>query len=222
MHLLEREFNESIWMLIPFLILLIIYAFQNQKTPKFYYSIIKGVVDFHYFRIAYKTEENKNNIDLITIAALSLIGLFIYSLVGINFYSNQNRIIDCFMVISIVIFYYLIKASFIKLSGYLFDAKQTFYVYLIYYKFFIKAVSVISIPFLAFNIILFSKEMDSELIIYNNITFLLLVFILYALRLFHIASKGVENKISYLNIFLYLCTLEISPLVLIYYFLSDY
>ena len=126
MHLLEREFNESIWMLIPFLILLIIYAFQNQKTPKFYYSTIKGVVDFHYFRIAYKTEENKNKIDVLTIAALSLIGLFIYSSGGINFYSNQNTLIECFMVISIVIIYYLIKGSFIKLSGYLFDSKQPF------------------------------------------------------------------------------------------------
>ena len=103
-------------MLIPFLILLIIYAFQNQKTPKFYYSIIKGVVDFHYFRIAYKTEENKNKIDVLTIAALSLIGLFIYSSGGINFYSNQNTLIECFMVISIVIIYYLIKGSVIKIS----------------------------------------------------------------------------------------------------------
>ncbi|GEM_PF-4832187 len=222
MDLIQREFNESIWMLIPFFLLLIIYAFQNQKTPKFYYSIIKGVVDFHYFRIAYKSEDNKAKIDVLTIAALSLIGLFINSSGGVNFYLNQNKVLDCFLCISIVIVFYLIKGSFIKISGYLFDAKQTFYVYLIYYKLFIKAVSIISIPFLAINIILFSKEMDSELIIYSNITFLLLVFILYALRLFHIASKGVENKISYLNIFLYLCTLEISPLVLIYYILSDY
>ena len=111
MHLIERGFNESIWLLIPFLILLIVIAVENQKKTKFYYLTIKGVVDFQFFKITYKTEEaNKSKLDLVVISSLSIIGLFIKSTGIIDLSSGQHILTECALIILLVITYYFLKA----------------------------------------------------------------------------------------------------------------
>jgi len=224
MQLIERGFNDSIWLIIPFFILLIVFAIEKQKNSIFYYFTIKGISDFQFFRFIYKNEElkSKNTIDFVLISSLSLIGLFITSIGIVLPFTDQHIVIECLLMILIVIGYYFLKSSIVKVSGYLFDKKQLLNTYLIYYKYFIKSISILVIPFLAFNIIYTSKFSGNEFYFYCNLSFFFLISLLYIFRIYHLTSKGVENKISYLNIFLYLCTLEISPLVFLYYIFGEH
>ena len=118
MHLIERGFNESIWLLIPFLILLIVIAVENQKKTKFYYLTIKGVVDFQFFKITYKTEEaNKSKLDLVVISSLSIIGLFIKSTGIIDLSSGQHILTECALIILLVITYYFLVICCVHVLG---------------------------------------------------------------------------------------------------------
>lgn len=217
MQLLEREISDSIWLLMPFFMLLIFYAFQNKKKQKFYTATIKGVLDFQHFRLTYKNEENKSKIDVLVIVSLLLISLYIKSLGFFIVYSEQQILLDYLIFVLLISAYFFTKTLLIRLTGYLFDFKYLINVYLIYYKYYIKAIALIAIPFLAINLISDKVELLST----ANVIFLTTVFLLLIFRLFHIVTKGVENKVSYLNIFLYLCTLEISPLVFLYYIFGE-
>ena len=213
MNLIERELNESMWLMLPFFLFLILFALENQKTSKFYYYSIKGAFNFQFFKLVFKNEESNPKISLAVVSSLSLIGLFIKTTNSVTELSDQHIIVDCFIIIFIISTYYFVKVLLIKISGYLFDKKNLFNVYLIYYKYYIRTIGIFTIPFIALNIIYSS---NIEFYFYCNVIFCVLIFCLYISRIYHLVLQGIENKLSYYNIFMYICTLEISPMILLY------
>ena len=129
MQLLEREISDSIWLLMPFFMLLIFYAFQNKKKQKFYTATIKGVLDFQHFRLTYKNEENKSKIDILVIVSLLLISLYIKSLGFFIVYSEQQILLDYLIFVFLISAYFFTKTLLIRLTGYLFDFKYLINVY---------------------------------------------------------------------------------------------
>jgi len=216
MNLILREQSTNIYLLIFSVLAIIILAIIKQSSPKIFSFLVIGLLIPKYFKRADEiASQNKLINYIVLLIFIFIISLFISSLFAVN---KLNLI--ALISISTVI-YFIIKLIIIYISGNIFEQVALFkkyYEYLIYY---IKSIGVICLPMIVINSI---NKLDilvySNVIILNIVIFVVLT-ILFVLKIIQSIKVASLNKIASYQIILYICTLEISPLVLIFVFFLE-
>jgi hypothetical protein len=111
-------------------------------------------------------------------------------------------------VFSIVILFYLIKMVLLNIGRYIFKANNETSDYVLILYLFGQVTGVCLLP-----VIILTTYFDNKIILYSGF---IIILILFLVRLFRSAIISLaKSKVSIYYIFLYLCTLEILPLVLL-------
>ena len=140
-----------------------------------------------------------------------------FSLMVINFSLIIAKILNITLLPKIlgilfcILIFYFLKILIIKFSGLVFMLKDISKLYIFFSFLFDRSLAILIFP-LAITIYFFSIDVSQILILTTYIVFLLIL-ILKLVWLWRIGSKAFG--LSYFYIFLYLCTLEISPLLLL-------
>ncbi|MBL4592364.1 MAG: DUF4271 domain-containing protein [Flavobacteriales bacterium] len=124
---------------------------------------------------------------------------------------EENNFITFLLIIGFLMTAYLVKYIFSKIIFYILDDTSMAVEYTFNVSIFSNLLGIILIPIL--SIAYFSSLPFSFILLYIAIPVLILSFLL---RLFRLYVIGNAKGISYFYIFLYICTLEILPLVVLY------
>jgi len=213
MDLILREQYTNIYLLLFSFLAIIILAIIKRNTPKVFSYLVIGILIPKYFKQAGEIgSQNKLINYIVLLLFILIISLFISSLLNVN---NLNVI--ALISLSTVI-YFAIKFIIIYISGNIFEQMTLFKNYYKYLIFYIKSIGIICLPMLVINSI-----NKADFSIYSNVTimnFIIFVILttLFVLKIVQSIKIANLNKIARFQIILYLCTLEISPLVLIFVF----
>lgn len=145
------------------------------------------------------------------------VNLFTFLLIIINFsviiakLLETNLVLDIISILFFVTLFYVLKVLIIKFSGYIFMTKEISKLYVFFSLLFDRALAIFIFP-LSVVIYFFSIDIMQILLISLGVIFLVVI-ILKLLWLWRIGTKAFG--LSRFYIFLYLCSLEISPLLLI-------
>ncbi|MGD0711040.1 MAG: DUF4271 domain-containing protein [Bacteroidales bacterium] len=111
-------------------------------------------------------------------------------------------------ILGAVLVFYLIKMGLFNFSGYIFKANDKISDYVLTLYLFGQVTGVCLLP-----IIILTNYFDNKIMLYAGFIIILMLYIYFLFRSFVIALT--KSKVSTYYIFLYLCTLEILPLVLL-------
>ena len=213
MELEYRLFQDYFGLLIPLLIGLVLIVYVKRSRP----AIIKGVLLSHFSKVNFKNIQNNIHDREVTIllwTSVFLQGLYLNS----YFIELNTPIYFYYLIVAIIIG---LKHLSLKISAKTFNKEQLFEEYQTSFIAVVIKLGWFLIPVSIINIIYLNKISINQRIDLNK-TMLIFVLIFLVYRLFFLFKQANKEKISYLHIFLYLCTLEILPIVIIsYYFLNN-
>tara|TARA_Y100000589_G_scaffold242797_1_gene230409 strand:- start:1420 stop:2061 length:642 start_codon:yes stop_codon:yes gene_type:complete len=213
MELEYRLFQDYFGLLIPLLIGLVLIVYVKRSRP----AIIKGVLLSHFSKVNFKNIQNNIHDREVTIllwTSVFLQGLYLNS----YFIELNTPIYFYYLIVAIIIG---LKHLSLKISAKTFNKEQLFEEYQTSFIAVVIKLGWFLIPASIINIIYLNKISINQRIDLNK-TMLIFVLIFLVYRLFFLFKQANKEKISYLHIFLYLCTLEILPIVIIsYYFLNN-
>ena len=213
MELEYRLFQDYFGLLIPLLIGLVLIVYVKRSRP----AIIKGVLLSHFSKVNFKNIQNNIHDREVTIllwTSVFLQGLYLNS----YFIELNTPIYFYYLIVAIIIG---LKHLSLKISAKTFNKEQLFEEYQTSFIAVVIKLGWFLIPVSIINIIYLNKISINQRIELNKTTLIfVLIFLVY--RLFFLFIQANKENISYLHIFLYLCTLEILPIVIIsYYFLNN-
>lgn len=204
---------QIIILLIAVLLLGMVKAFSNNR----YRLGIKALFNYSVAKEITREEQvffHRSNILLTIVHTLSL-SLFIYQLKNellkkTIVFSGFN---DFLIIVGIIILVYFVKYIFSKLLLFIFNDTTTASEYIFNISLYNNLLGSILIPILCINY--FTELPFQQLLYFAVFPLLLFVFLLRLIRLFII---GRSIGLLYVYIFLYICSLEILPLVVLYRF----
>ena len=213
MILYERAFEDYFGLLIPILIAGFFLAYVRRNKPRIIRSFILGPFNKVQFKEVQKNFDEKTNTILFW-SAVFLQGVYINTLL----LKNPNILFKIYIVFFTLI---LSKHVVLKLSQKIFQKEFIFKEY--YIMFFINVVNLglFSFPITIINIIYFN-QIDHKLFQSINTVFIIFVFVYLFVRIVFMVVAGSKEKISYLHLIVYLCTLEILPIAVILSFFNKY
>tara|TARA_B100001287_G_scaffold6636_1_gene5105 strand:+ start:31461 stop:32102 length:642 start_codon:yes stop_codon:yes gene_type:complete len=213
MILFERPFQDYFGLLIPILFAGFLITYVKQNKP----GLISSFVIAPFNKIQFKAIQK--NFDENTNIILFWCTLFLQSIyVNTLFLDSENSI---YLIYIIFFSLTLTKHCVLKLSDVIFQKDAVFKDY--YTSFFINVVNLglFSIPLSVINIIYFN-QLSSNQFQGLNLLFIIIVLVYLFVRTITMVVAGIKEKVSYLHIIVYLCTLEILPIVIISSFFSNY
>ena len=213
MELEYRLFQDYFGLLIPLLIGLALIVYVKRSRP----AIIKGVLLSHFSKVNFKNTQSNihdREVSILLWTSVFLQGLYLNS----YFIELSTPIYFYYLIVAIIIG---LKHLSLKISAKTFNKEQLFEEYQTSFIAVVIKLGWFLIPVSIINIIYLNKISINQRIDLNKTTLIfVLIFLVY--RLFFLFIQANKEKISYLHIFLYLCTLEILPIVIIsYYFLNN-
>ncbi len=208
LDLISRATPLNNWLILPVLILIILLIFfKNQKRGWLF--LVKSYFSYYYFRQLEKDEnfnqEPQNTIKFISSILLISTTYYLCSLNQEKSYFFQ--VLTGF--ISFNVLYYIISV----LSGFFFNKRELFNEYWFFYRHFINSIAIILTPFI-FYLIFYPINSNDLQVGFNLFSALLIVLItLFSSRVSNVFKKGLQLEVSLFHLILYLCTLEILPLL---------
>ena len=208
LDLISRATPLNNWLILPVLILIILLIFfKNQKRGWLF--LVKSYFSYYYFRQLEKDEnfnqEPQNTIKFISSILLISTTYYLCSLNQEKSYFFQ--VLTGF--ISFNVLYYIISV----LSGFFFNKRELFNEYWFFYRHFINSIAIILTPFI-FYLIFYPINSNDLQVGFNLFSALLIVLItLFSSRVINVFKKGLQLEVSLFHLILYLCTLEILPLL---------
>ncbi len=146
---------------------------------------------------------------LLSSTFLLSISLFIYQIMTLAKINLSNmEVVFYLKILAFLIAIYVVKYLFSYILAFVFKQQTLFFEYVFNISLFNNLLGLMLIPTIL--VLYFSHINNTVLVNYIAIPIFILVFILRVLRLLKIAKT---KNISYFYIFLYICTLEILPLV---------
>ncbi|HAN77955.1 MAG TPA: hypothetical protein DCQ31_09370 [Bacteroidales bacterium] len=141
---------------------------------------------------------------------ISAVVMFLLSSIMFNLHFGKAPFFDYLSLFVFVLLIYLVKVAAIKLLGYVFSETDMAKNYITYVAYHNRMAGLILLP-LTFILIY------SNLITYNTAFYLIaiLLFAVYIVRLYRGAQIFILKDVSIVYLILYLCALEILPLLLI-------
>ena len=205
-ELITRIIAPNNWLLIPVLAsLVLLVVLKNKKRSNLF--LIKSIFSYHDFKQLNKEQQNQSLKFFTAVLLMSvLISVLLYQQVSFAFF------IKSFFTVALCFFGYLLIS---KSLGYLFENQPLFKENITYFTHFILTISIISIPIISYLII--SKNNISYAVFF---AYLLVVFVLYIIRLFTLYTTGRQQRFLLIHLILYLCTLEILPVLIVYVLLQ--
>ena len=191
---------------IAFGIIAILFAYHKKYAKELVLSVISQRYANHYLRDD-NVFKRRTNI-LFTLLMILNISFCIWS--SLNYYKETN--LSFFSTFFYVSLYYSIKYISILLLGFLIHMKQIALLTQFFTSLFDKVLSLMLFPILLF-FHFYVTDLKDELIILILIFFVLF----FMLKIFWILKIGIKSfGLSRFYLFLYICILELFPLVLIF------
>ena len=209
----ERVFQDYFGLLIPLLttLLFVVYVKRNRA------SLIKSVFLGHFSNVHFKSISQSINEKEMTIlfwSSIFLQGIYIHTF----FINKVTSVLLCYVLVILAV---AIKYAAIKVSSGIFQKQQLFQEYYTSFTIAIINIGFISFFFSVINILYFNNMSTS---IFETFNYGLLIIILtyWLYKVLFLVFGALKEKISFLHIFFYICTLEILPIVIIsHYFLNN-
>ena len=150
---------------------------------------------------------------LLTIAYTLTVSLFVYQIkrLMLNENSEPEGFNSFLIIVGGIVIVYLVKYIFSKIILFIFNDTTTASEYIFNVSLYNNLLGALLIPILCVNY--FTSFPFQPFLLYAVVPVALLVFLLRLIRLFVI---GRSIGVLYVYIFLYICTLEILPLVVLY------
>ena len=210
LNLVELNINNQdinfIILTISLLIIAILYAFYYKHSKQFVYGIISQRYVNQFLR-----EENVFTFrvkSLFYILLILNISLFIWGASPLN----ENTFLSVFTIVFFVSLYYLIKYFLIRFLGILLQMKQISVLAVFFTTLFDKVFALIIFPLLV--ILHFC---DSPLSFSMDYVIFICLLLFFMLKLFWLWKIGINSfGLSRFYLFIYICTLEFFPLLLLY------
>ena len=205
--LLLRPVSPNNWLILPLLLIIVLWAgLKNKKRDLFF--LFKTIFNHHDFKQLIK-EQQSQSFSVIKLTSSSIIAS-IFIAVWISEELSASQFIFYFLLAAT---YFLVYISVTWLAGLLFENQTIVKENTEYFIHFFFSISIVSIPIIVYLILYENKISRVLLMVYS-----LFVFVLYLIRLGTIYLRGKQQGFLLIHLILYLCTLEILPILLFYSF----
>ena len=205
--LLLRPVSPNNWLIFPLLVIVVLWAsLKNKKRDLFF--LVKTIFNHHDFKQLVK-EQQSQSYSVIKLMSSSIIAS-IFIAVCISEKVLVSQFILYFLLAAT---YFLVYISVTWLAGLLFENQTIVKENNEYFIHFFFSISIVSIPIIVYLILYENKISMVVLLLYS-----LFVFVLYLVRLGTLYLKGKQQGFLLIHLILYLCTLEILPMLLFYSF----
>ena len=222
-HVKSEEFHRTTYEGMFYLLMLMLFYFA---IVKLFFAKYLGNLLALFFRASMRQQQLREQVLQSPFPSLLLNNLFIFSggLYGaflLRYYHFGNpdsfwfHFLYCTILLAVL---YLLKFLVLKLTGWIFNINHTVDNYLFIVFLTNKIIGVFLLPFLV--ILSFAGPLMTEISVTLSIIMVCLFYIYRFIGGYSTLYK--EIKISGLHFFLYLCALEIAPLLLIYKVLVSY
>ncbi|MGQ9847393.1 MAG: DUF4271 domain-containing protein, partial [Bacteroidales bacterium] len=201
------------WVIILGIILLVFLTYVKVQFPQVIRKLINSIVNFQYAR---QLVDEKSGI--VQKSSWFLLSLFVISfslfLTAFIYYINPASIRNPYLflvVLSFVLGFYILKISLYLFIAYLTDTLAQTKLILLHYSVYYRNFSLFLTPV---SIVLYFIHFRLFAVFFALIALLFVVFSI--MRIYRAIFLSLQMRFSYLFIFLYLCTIEIMPLLYSY------
>jgi hypothetical protein len=215
---LRQEANLD-WFTVAIIVSLFVFSWMKVVYQKFVVQIITGLVDY---QVAMRLYREKNvlfrnvSVGLHTIFYINM-GLYIYYLIDFKDYPQvfKNVFLSVFIYSLFILLIYNIKSFTSKILGYLFLVQENFAQYIHNVNLYNKNIGLFLFPIVI--IYPFAIDEMKPIVIYAG---LILMLGLFLLRSYRSAQIIMKKGISLFYLILYLCAVELLPVLLLVKFAS--
>lgn len=198
---------QTILLLLSFFLLGFVRAFNNNRLSQ----SIKALFNISVAQEIIREEKvffHRANLILTSLHFITF-SLFVYNLS--KFLNREEGIFFYFLIVVFIVATYLIKYIFSKIIFFVFSDHNVSSEYIFTITLYNNFLGIMLIPILCIDY--FTDLTFVNILNYMALPTVLLIFIL---RLIRLTQMGKLYGVSYVYIFLYICTLEILPLVVLY------
>ena len=205
--LLLRPISPNNWLILPLLVIVVLWAsLKNKKRDLFF--LVKTIFNHHDFKQLVKEQQSQSY------SVIKLMSSSIIASIFIAVWISEKVLVSQFILYFLLAAtYFLVYISVTWLAGLLFENQTIVKENTEYFIHFFFSISIVSIPIIVYLILYENKISMVVLLVY-----LLFVFVLYLVRLGTLYLKGKQQGFLLIHLILYLCTLEILPMLLFYSF----
>ena len=205
--LLLRPISPNNWLILPLLVIVVLWAsLKNKKRDLFF--LVKTIFNHHDFKQLVKEQQSQSY------SVIKLMSSSIIASIFIAVWTSEKVLVGQFILYFLLAAtYFLVYISVTWLAGLLFEYQTIVKENTEYFIHFFFSISIVSIPIIVYLILYENKISMVVLLVYS-----LFVFVLYLVRLGTLYLKGKQQGFLLIHLILYLCTLEILPMLLFYSF----
>ena len=205
--LLLRPISPNNWLILPLLVIVVLWAsLKNKKRDLFF--LVKTIFNHHDFKQLVKEQQSQSY------SVIKLMSSSIIASIFIAVWISEKVLVSQFILYFLLAAtYFLVYISVTWLAGLLFEYQTIVKENTEYFIHFFFSISIVSIPIIVYLILYENKISMVVLLVYS-----LFVFVLYLVRLGTLYLKGKQQGFLLIHLILYLCTLEILPMLLFYSF----
>jgi len=221
-QLVEKLFNPSPknievsnWQITLLLLAIILVGLSKAFSSNRFKHFLKAIINYTVAQEITREEKvffHRSNL-LLTATHILTTSLFLFQIrefININNF-DQNNFLFFFLLLGVMVGTYIIKYSFSKVLFFILNDISISSEYIFTVSLYNNLLGVVFLPTLC--LIYFSPFSFPFILFYFAIPIIFLTFVLRVIRL---SLIGLSKEISYYYIFLYICTLEILPLVVLY------
>ncbi len=221
-----RHTDHLFWMLIPVLVSIVLITYVRVVRMRNLVAVFEGFLDLRAFKRLIREESLYSGwaSNILMLNSWLLISLFIAYAIERFIPLNANLSIEkvWLWLLGGLFFYYWTKRIILYIVGSMSDISLVVFEFLTYNKFYIKFVGLLILPlFVLLNFL--SYELTNPIFnwVHELLPYLMLVVIAgsYLTKVYQGYQQCVEIKISGYYLFLYFCTLEILPLIGVFFWL---
>ena len=205
--LLLRPVSPNNWLILPLLVIVVLWAsLKNKKRDLFF--LVKTIFNHHDFKQLVKEQQSQS------FSVIKLMSSSIIASIFITVWISEKVLVGQFILFFLLAAtYFLVYISVTWLAGLLFENQTIVKENTEYFIHFFFSISIVSIPIIVYLILYENKISMVVLLVYS-----LFVLVLYLVRLGTLFLKGKQQGFLLIHLILYLCTLEILPMLLFYSF----
>ena len=205
--LLLRPISPNNWLILPLLVIVVLWAsLKNKKRDLFF--LVKTIFNHHDFKQLVKEQQSQSY------SVIKLMSSSIIASIFIAVWTSEKVLVGQFILYFLLAAtYFLVYISVTWLAGLLFENQTIVKENTEYFIHFFFSISIVSIPIIVYLILYENKISMVVLLVYS-----LFVLVLYLVRLGTLYLKGKQQGFLLIHLILYLCTLEILPMLLFYSF----
>tara|TARA_B100000123_G_C25713466_1_gene421025 strand:+ start:212 stop:853 length:642 start_codon:yes stop_codon:yes gene_type:complete len=205
--LLLRPVSPNNWLILPLLVIVVLWAsLKNKKRDLFF--LVKTIFNHHDFKQLVKEQQSQSY------SVIKLMSSSIIASIFIAVWISEKVLVSQFILYFLLAAtYFLVYISVTWLAGLLFENQTIVKENTEYFVHFFFSISIVFIPLIVYLILYENKISMVVLLVYS-----LFVLVLYLVRLGTLYLKGKQQGFLLIHLILYLCTLEILPMLLFYSF----